>query len=86
MSGPERRGCDGMTSRFYAVVAPQWRAMGWPAPGLLTRPWLRWQVVRETRDPAPAGEISTWSHEYISKHWTLRAAQRAADSAASHGD
>jgi hypothetical protein len=65
-------------SVFYNVVAPKWRAPGRPAPGLGTRPLLRWQVVKETRPVVhPSGVVSS-AYEHISFHWTLTTARRMA--------
>jgi hypothetical protein len=65
------------TSAIYTIVAPVRCARARPTPGLGSRRLFRWQLVRETRRPAPAGQISVWSYEHISCHWTWRAAERA---------
>jgi hypothetical protein len=61
----------------HVIVAPLRRAPGRPTLGLGSRPLLRWQLVRETRKPAPVSEISVWGYEHISYHWTLRGAEQA---------
>jgi len=66
---------------WFNVVAPRWRAPFRPPPGLGSRPWLRWQVVREIRPIVHADGIVSSGYEHHSLHWTHRAAHRAAHSA-----
>lgn len=64
-------------SAIYTIVAPLRCAPFRPTPGLGSRPLLRWQLVRETRKPAPIGEMSVWGYEHVSYHWTWRRANQA---------
>jgi hypothetical protein len=66
-----------VTTVFYAIIAPKWRALRRPVPGLGTRPLLRWQLVRETR-PVIHDGIAVSGYEHVSYHWTYRAAWQAA--------
>lgn len=71
-----------MITVFYSVVAPRWRAWYRPRPGLGSRRPFRWQVVRETRNPATVlRPIGTWGYEHVSLHWTWRGARKAAERA-----
>lgn len=65
-----------MRSVLFVVVAPKWRAWLRPTPEL-GRPWLRWEVVRETRPHVRDDGIIISGWEHVSYHWTWRAASRA---------
>lgn len=61
---------------MYTIVAPLWRAQGRPQPTLNRRRWLRWELVRETRQPWSDGPMA-WDYEHLGYFWTWRAADRA---------
>lgn len=65
-----------MKTAIYSIVAPVWLAWDRPEPALNRRRWLRWELVREVRQPTPDG-LMTWAYEHAGYFWTWRAADSA---------
>lgn len=65
-----------MRTAIYTIVAPLMCAWGRPEPELNRRRWLRWELVREVRQPTPDG-LMTWAYEHVGFFWTWYGAYSA---------